>query len=96
MSADKKQTSTDKSNPYILPKIPDSVTMEQVRLLGEMHMQQYRDFTEMYKGVADHVKRLLDETHLKWWVIGAGLGGIIETIRFIGYLIGSAIGKIHL
>ncbi len=57
--------------------------MEQVRQLGAMYTQQYRDMTEMYKGLANHLKDLLKDSGLKFWIIAAGLGAIVEIVRVV-------------
>jgi hypothetical protein len=85
MSADKKQPDAGGGNPFVPPKVPDTVTMEQVRELNQMHLQQYREITEMYQGLSNHLKDLLKDSGLKFWIVAAGLGAIIETLR-IGWL----------
>jgi hypothetical protein len=80
MSADRKQ---DKVNPFVAAKVPDTVTMEQISAFNQMHIQQYREITEMYKGLANHLKDLLKDSGLKFWIVAAGLGAIVETVRVV-------------
>lgn len=46
-------------------------------------MEQYREITEMYKDLANHLKDLLRDSGLKFWIVAAGLGAIAEIVRIV-------------
>jgi hypothetical protein len=83
LSPDEKQPDAGGGNPFIPAKVPDSVTVAQVRELNRLHMEQYREITEMYKDLSNHLKGLLKDSGLKFWIVAAGLGAIIEAIRVV-------------
>jgi hypothetical protein len=83
VSADRKQTDAEKINPYVPAKIPASVTTDQVRELFDIHLSQYRQINEIYKDLGTHLKKLLEETGLRFWIIAAGAGAIIEGLHIL-------------
>lgn len=83
MSADRKHSNEEKVNPYVPASVPASVTTDQVRELFEINLAQYRQINEIYKDLESHLKKLLEETGLKFWIIAAGVGAIIEGIHVV-------------
>jgi hypothetical protein len=83
VSADRKPSNTEKIGPYVPAKVPDSVTTDQVRELFEINLSQYRQINEIYKDLGSHLKKLLEESGLKFWIIAAGIGAIIEGLHVL-------------
>jgi len=83
VSADRKQTGTEKVSPYVPAKIPDAVTTDQVRELFDIHLSQYRQINEIYKDLGTHLKKLLEESGLRFWIVAAGAGAILEGLHIL-------------
>ena len=83
MSPDERQPT---ANPFVIPDVPKTAVMDQFRELNDIHMKQYRQIIELYKDLADHLKKLLKDSGLKFWIVAAGLGAIVEVVR-IGWLV---------
>lgn len=48
-----------------------------------------------YQAIGDHFKNWFESTHLKWWIIAAGVGAIIEGIHVIWLFIFWLSGRVR-
>jgi len=83
VSADRKPSSTDKISPYVPANVPASVTTDQVRELFDINLSQYRQINGIYKDLGSHLKKLLEESGLRYWIIAAGVGAILEGLHIL-------------
>jgi len=63
--------------------VPASVTTDQVRELFDINLSQYRQINGIYKDLGSHLKKLLEESGLRYWIIAAGVGAILEGLHIL-------------
>jgi hypothetical protein len=69
-------------NQFLRPPSPEPSAQSYIEVVNAVTvlLREQRHFD---RDTFTKFKKLFDDSHLKWWIIAAGVGGIVELLRAI-------------